>query len=150
MLRQAQADRKRSCSTINLRHDLQRTVIVAVVAVGMMQVSIDQIVDMISVGHRLVTAIRSMAVSRVMPAAAMLGRTAIRVCRTDLDDVLIDVIVVRVMQMAVVQVVDVTVVPDCDVAAALAMDVRMIGVNGMIVCGHGSSPFLGFALQCDA
>jgi len=76
--------------------------IVAMVAMRVMQVSSDQIVDMISVGNRLVAAIRAVAMSRIVAATAMLGRTAIRVGRSDLNDVLIDMIFVRMMQMPIV------------------------------------------------
>lgn len=54
---------------------LQRPVVVAMVAVRVVQVAVDQIVDVITVGHGLVTATRAMLVRCVM-AAAFVGRCA--------------------------------------------------------------------------
>ena len=47
--------------------------IVAVVAVGMMKVPVDQVVDVIAVGNGRMTAIRAMFVPLVVFAAIMLG-----------------------------------------------------------------------------
>lgn len=72
-------------------------------AVRVVQMVLDQIIDMIAVRHRFVAAARSMHVPGCVPGAAVIRGAALRVGRGDLDHVLIDVIVMRVVEMPVVQ-----------------------------------------------
>jgi hypothetical protein len=58
-------------------------VIVAVITVRMMQMTIDDIIDMVAVRHRLVPAIGTMLVANHVSAAVMVGRAAVGVFRTD-------------------------------------------------------------------
>jgi hypothetical protein len=44
--------------------------------VGMMQVTGDQVVDVVSVGHRLVSAAWAVGVARLVSAAVVIGRAA--------------------------------------------------------------------------
>ena len=103
--------------------------IVAVVAVGMMQPPVDQEVDMIAVRHGLVSAARAVRMSWI----AVGGRSvSARMRSIDVDHVLVDVSFVEVMEMAFVQVVDVVVVSNRSVAAAISVSVRMLALmNGM-------------------
>ena len=99
--------------------------IVAVVAVGMMQPPGDQEVDMIAVRHGLVFAARAVRMSWV----AVGGRSvSARMRSIDVDHVLVDVSFVGVMEMAIVQVVDVVVVSNRRVAAAISVSVRMLAL----------------------
>jgi hypothetical protein len=77
-------------------------VVVAVVFVRVVQVPVDQVVDVVAVRDRLVTAALSVGVGRI---AARVGRVAVRMVGVDLEHMLVDVVVVRVVQVAVVQVV---------------------------------------------
>jgi hypothetical protein len=125
-----------------VRDNFQRTVIVAMVAVGMVQMSIDQVVGMVAMRHGFVSAAWAVPMRRIMSAAAVVRRAAVGIRRAHFDDVLIDVILVRVMEMAVVKVIDVTLMADRDMTAARLVDMRMVGVNRVIVRSHGLS-FLG-------
>jgi hypothetical protein len=109
-------------------------VIVAVVAVGMVQVTIHQIVGVISVRDGLVATPLTVDVVRVVAAAAVLGRAGGRVALRDLDGVLVDVITVGMVQVTIVQVVDVPIVHDGLVAASGAVNVVVRFVN--IAGGH--------------
>lgn len=88
--------------------------VVAVILVRPVQPPADQVVDVIAVGHCLMSA-PSAVVMRLIagPGAGVAGWMLL----VHGDYVLIDVVAVRVMQMAVMEVVDVTVVADCGVAA---------------------------------
>ena len=99
--------------------------IVAMVPVGMMQVTVDQIVDVIAVRDGLVATSGTVHVARLMSRAPMLRRAAVGIARRNLDHVLVDVIAVRVMQMPVVEVVRVIAVPNGGVAAVRAMLMRV-------------------------
>lgn len=78
-----------------------RTVFVAMIAVWVMQVAVDQIVDMIAVRYRLVSASGPMNVIRGMGATIMVRRTAIRIFRADLDAMFVDVFAMWMMQMPI-------------------------------------------------
>jgi hypothetical protein len=109
------------------------------IAVRVVQVSIDQIVDMVAMWHRFMTATGTVPMSRIMSAAAVLQRAAIRIRCTHFDDMFIDVIFMRMMEMAIVKIIDVTPMSNGNLTTAWSMDVRMIGVNRMVISGHGLS-----------
>ncbi len=98
--------------------------IVAMVAVRMMQMPVDQIVDVVPVRHRLVPAPRTMNVPRLVSAALMFRRTRVRILRRNLDRVLIDMPVMHVMQMTVVKIVDM-----------IAMLERRVPESGTVLMG---------------
>ena len=125
-----------------LLDDLHGPVIVAMGAVGVMQVPVDQIVYMVAVRHRFVAAARAVLVFLVMAGTGMVGRAAPRIVGAHLDLVLVDVIAVRVMEMAIVQVVEVIAVLDRGMAAGRTMRVRMVGMDLVVVAGHDIHPFL--------
>jgi hypothetical protein len=105
-------------------------VVVAVIAVRVVQVAIDEIVDMIAVRHGFVPAARAMDVVGSMTGAAMVWRAPVGVHVGDLDHVLIDVAVVHVMKMPIMQVVHVIAMAYGCVAAHGAVQMRVIGVLG--------------------
>jgi hypothetical protein len=105
-------------------------VIVAVIPMGMMQMSVDQIVHVVAMRDGLMPASRTVLVRTLMPAAPVPGGTAVGIGRRHLDGVLVDMVAVHVMQMAVVQVVDVIAVTNGRVPARPAMLVRVIRVLG--------------------
>lgn len=103
--------------------------------VRVMQASVDEIVNMLAMGNRLVSATRSM---RVAGAANFWGATH-RIHFTNRYDMLINVIVMHMVQVAVMEIVDVTAVPNGRVPAARAVSMIVIGV---LICGavrHRSS-----------
>ncbi len=53
-------------TSISLRDDLQRAVIIAVIAMRMMQMAIDQIIDVVAMRHGLMAAAGAMDVTRGM------------------------------------------------------------------------------------
>jgi len=112
---------------------LERAVVVAVVAVRVMQMAVDKVVDVVAVRHRLVAATRTVAMVGVMTAAAMVGRAAVRVALAHGDDMLVDVVLVRMMQVAVMEIVDVAIVAHGEMAAPGTVLMRMVGMDGMIV-----------------
>ena len=99
--------------------------IVAVIAMVVMQMAADQIIDMIAVRNRLVTAIRAVPMLAVVFVAAVIRRAAIRIAITYADPMLFHPIAADVMQMPVVQIIGVAVVPHCRVSAIRAMHMRM-------------------------
>jgi hypothetical protein len=107
-------------------------VVVAVPAVRVMEVVVDEIVDVIAVRDLLVAAVRAVGVGAVVLAAGVIGCAGVRMLRVDLQDVLVDVVAVRVVEVAAVEVVDVVVMLDGLVAAAGPVLVGVAAVNGVL------------------
>lgn len=114
--------------------------VVAVAVVGVVQVPVDEIVDVVAVRDRWMPATRTVHVSGVVPGAPMLGRACIGIRPRHADRVLVHVIAVGMVQMPVVDVVDVTVVPHGDVAAVRSVHVLVVRVRLAAHCTlHGST-----------
>lgn len=95
------------------------------VAVRMVKVTLDEIVDVVAMRDRLVTAARPMDVTFAMTSALMVRRTLLRVRIRHGNSVIVVVIAVRVVQVAVMKKVDMALVLNRHVAAILPMNVNM-------------------------
>jgi hypothetical protein len=111
-------------------------VVVAVIAVRMVQVAFDEIVDVIPMRHRFMTAPRSVNVARVVAPAAR--RALVRIFGTHFEPVLVYMIAVRVMQMTVMQVINMIVVRDRSMSAVRAMLMVVVSVMRFVAGAHGS------------
>jgi hypothetical protein len=123
--------------------------VVAMVAVGEVQVAIDEVADVVAVRYGLVSASRSVDVAFLMSGTGVIGCAAHGVRRADVDDVLVDVAVVHMMQVPIVDVVDMVAVTDGCVAASRAMDVGVIGMLGVSALAHGWSSVGSGSLRFD-
>jgi hypothetical protein len=70
-----------------------------------------------------------------------LWRALLGIGSTDRDDVLIDMIVVHVMEMAIMQIVNMTIVAYCRMPTIGTVRVRMVRVMGLTASGHRDFPF---------
>jgi hypothetical protein len=77
-------------SNLVAAHYFDRTVIITVTLVGMMQVVIDEIVYMIAMRYCLVAATGSMLMIGLVTAAIMIGRATLRIFCTDIEDMFLD------------------------------------------------------------
>lgn len=107
---------------------LHSAVVVAVVAVWVMQVPVDHVVDVITVGHRFMPAAGAMPMGLFVTATGMRRGAVGRIGRRYLQPMLHDFATGLVMQVPVVQVIDMIAVSDGGVAAARAMMMVVIGV----------------------
>ena len=110
--------------------EFQLAVIVAVTAVRMVQVAIHEVIDMVVVRYRFMATIGAVDVSGIVTRCRR--GAAVRISGADFDNVFIDVIGVRMMQMPFVQVIDVTVVFHGGVPAASAMVMIMMRMNFVV------------------
>lgn len=117
--------------------------IVAVIAVRMMQVPVDEVVHMITVRHRLVPAAGAVLVPGLVLHGGLAGRAAVRVLSVDGDPMLIDVTLVRVVEMPVMQIIGVACVANGDMAAVAPVLMIMVLMHCVIVLGHALFPWLG-------
>jgi hypothetical protein len=106
-------------------------VVVAVIAVWVMQVSVYKVVDVVTVRYSFVTAVRAMRVR------ALGSRSVLRWIRgIDRQDMLVNMIPMHVVQMAVMNIVDVTIMADRSVAAGRSVLVGMVGMVFFVASSH--------------
>ena len=108
------------------------------VAMRVMKTPVNEVIQVIPVGHALVAAAFAVQMTAGMPLGH--GRAAVRIPRGDLDAALVHVVAVHCVQAAVVQVIDVVAVTDGRVPAAFAVDVRVLRMNPVL--RHGQSFFI--------
>jgi hypothetical protein len=101
-------------------------VVVAVRAVGVMQVAGDQIVDVVPVRKGLVSAALAVVVSSCMPAAGMVRDAAVGIGRANRQPMVVDVAPVDVVKVPVVQEVGVSFVTDSGVPATRTVSVTAV------------------------
>jgi len=114
--------------------------IITVIAMRMVKVAVDEIVDVVTVWNGLVTATRSMNVTGIMSAAAMRRRAAIGILIAHRDHVLVDMITMQVMEVPIVEIVDMVAVTDRGMAASGTVSMIMVRVVGKTATGHWNTP----------
>jgi phage tail protein X len=120
-------------------------VVVAVLFVRPMQPPVDQVIDVIAVRDRLVTALIAVSVRRIAVGGTLV---ACGVRLIDRDRVVVDMIAVRVVQVAVVEIVDVVLVANRGVPATGPVLVRVVAL--MDVVGHDATLRLRVAVRKPA
>lgn len=90
-----------------------------------MEMTRDEVVDVIAMRNGVVAAARSMPVILGVASAVVVRRAIGRILLAHADSVFIEMAVVREVHMTVVQIVVVPVVHDSRVSAAVAMPMRM-------------------------
>jgi hypothetical protein len=115
-------------------------VVVTVIAVRMVQVAVDEIVDVIPMRHRFMAAPRSVNVARLVAAAAR--RALVRIFGAHFEPVLVYMIAVRMMQMPVMQIINMIVVLDGSMSAVRAMLMVVVSVMWFVAGAHAEAPWL--------
>jgi hypothetical protein len=113
----------------SLSDDLELSMVVAVTIVLVVQVAIDQVIDMVAVRDRRVSASRSVYVVGRVGRADMSAGAGGWVMSRDLQDMLFDHSVEgRVMQVSIVEIVDMSIMFDCRMPAIFSVDMVMVFV----------------------
>jgi hypothetical protein len=118
--------------------------VVAMALMRMVKVSIDEIIDVVSVRDRRMPTSRPMHVVFLVPGASMPPGASIRIHRCHTEGMLFDTSIGGlVMQVAIMEVVDMVVVLNGGVPALRSMNMVMM----FVFLRHRSSPnkFLGFS-----
>jgi hypothetical protein len=116
--------------------------IVAMVIMGIVKMAPDQIIHMVSVRHGFVTAVGAVYMALRVTFAFMSRSTVLRIGLTDVYDMLIDMVTVRVMQMTIVKVADMVIVGDASVTTFRAVGMGMIFMLWQDTIGICHSAFL--------
>lgn len=123
--------------------------VVAMAAMRMVQMAVNKIVDMVPMRDRLVTTVRPV---RMTGATNLRGATH-RIGSVDRYGVLVNMIAVHMVHMAIMQIVDMPIVPNRRVPAVRPMLVRVVvvmllgtGRHGrpFLVCHKPGSPIIAF------
>lgn len=102
------------------------------IAMGVMQASLDQVVDVVTVRYGLVAAVRAVHV-----ICAPGSRGAVRRVRgTDSEDVLINMVPMHVMQMAVMNIVNVSIMEHRSMTTGRSVSMGMVGMVLLGTSGH--------------
>lgn len=113
----------------SLSDHLKLSMVIAVAIVLVVQVAIDQVIDMVAVRDRRVSASRSVHVVGRVGRAGMSAGAGGWVMSRNLQDMLFDHPVEgRVMQVSIVEVVDMSIMFDCRMPAVFSVDMVMVFV----------------------
>jgi hypothetical protein len=112
--------------------------IIAVSAVRMVQMTIDQVINMVAVRHGLVAAVGAVS---VMGFATVVRRAFLRIRGGYLNLMVVHMIAMSEMQMAIVEIVGVAVVFHGSVAAVWAMHMVVSPRVFLVSVGHLSQSF---------
>jgi len=102
--------------------------IVTMIAMRMMKVAVHDVVNVVAVGNRRVTAVGAVLVGLVVGFASMAWCATRRIGRVHGKDVFFHIAAVLVVQMAVVEIIDVPFVQDAGVSAVGTVFVGMVFV----------------------
>lgn len=120
--------------------EFDRAVVVAMISVGMVQVAVDKIVDVVAMWHGLVTASGAMNVAGRVSTAVVAWRALVRISHADFEPVLVYVVAMRMVQVPIVEIIDVIAMLDSGVAAVCAMLMIVRGVMRFVAGAHREAP----------
>jgi len=115
----------------------QRAVVVAVVTVREVQVAIDQIIHMVTVRHHFMPAAGTVDMAGIVTGTVVLRGTGDGIGCADGNHMLVNVPVMREVQMTIVQIINMPLMTYGCMPTVGTMLVGMIGVLEMGAGGHG-------------
>ena len=95
------------------------------IAVGMVQLTVHQVINMIAMGHSLMSAAGAVLVLMIVSAVTGYWLAAIRIHSRNSNLVFLDLTIFLMTKMAILQVVDMSIVLNGDMSAVRAMLVGM-------------------------
>ena len=104
---------------------------IAVIAARMMQMTIDEVVNMIAMRNSLVTAVFPMLVVCVVAAASVSLGAVVRVSSGDSENMFVDMFTMRRVKVAIMEIIDVVCMLDRCMAATGAVLVGIVLVDRM-------------------
>jgi hypothetical protein len=131
-------------SVVSISDQLHRPVVVAMIAMCVMEPSVDEVIEMITVRDGFVSAVRTVLVAW----APDFGGAVHGVRGADRDDMLVNMIPVHVVQMAVMKIVNMAVMANSRMPAVRAMLVDMVGMLPLGAGGHEILLLLRLRSRC--
>ena len=103
-----------------------RSMVVAVIAVRVVEVAVDDVVDVVAVRDRLVTTTGAVHVIFVVTSAAVSRCTAVGVCVGHIESMFVYMVPVGVVEVAIMQIVDVVAVFNGGVSTVWSMHMCVV------------------------
>lgn len=122
--------------TVSVSDNLKRSMVITVIAVRVMKMAINEIVDVIAVRHGLVTTARTMDMPGFMAGTTVFRRATVRVLFTHFNHMLIDMILMRMMKVTVMQIIDMVPMANSGMTAARTVFMCVVGVMRMVALSH--------------
>jgi hypothetical protein len=123
-----------------VRDHRQRTVVIAVVAVWMMQAAVHQIVYMIAMRHSFVATTRPVPMRRLVTGRVILRIAAVRIAVAHGNHMMLGAATLGMLKATVIEIIGVAFVPHGEMAASGAMNVgRSLTGSALFGCHGGSS-----------
>lgn len=104
--------------------------VIAMTRVDMMQMTVDQVVQVVAVRNRLVAASRPVDVTLIVFSTLVIGSALVLVALINTETVLVHMTFVHVVKMAVMEIIDMVAMLDCGMPASVAVLVLMVGMHG--------------------
>ena len=117
-------------------HDVEWTVIVAMVAVVMMEPTFDEVINVVAVRDRLMPAAGSMDMARLVTFVPIRRRAPGRVFDGHFNNMLLDIVPFLMVQMSLMEVVDMVAMLHGDMTAICIVMMRMLSVREMVPGRH--------------
>jgi len=131
--------------SVALRSDqLDGPVIIAMISMWMMETTIHNVVDMISMRHSLMLTAWTVNVVRIMTCAYVIRCALIWIFLGHLQTVFIDVVTMHMVKMSIVYVIDMVTMSDGSVPTIRSVDVGMVWMDlaGCLSVAHQDSLFI--------
>ena len=113
---------------------------ITVIAMGMMQVAVNQVVHMVAMRNLLMAASGTVDMSTIMPGTSVTWCALGRIRRIDLQRMLVNMRTVDVVQMAIVQIIGMAIVVYGQMTAAWTM--LMVVIVMFPACIHTHPPVM--------
>jgi len=126
---------------LDLFNYLNRSVVVAMVAVRMMEAAVNQVIHVVTMGNRGMAAIGTMNVLRRAFISGESRGAFVRIGRINGNRVFVHMILVWMMQMAIVEVIYMPFMLDGDMPAAGCVDVSMVRMRCTSLFAHNCFGF---------
>ncbi len=114
--------------------------VIAMAVMGMMKMVIDQVVDMFAVRHGFMSAPGAMRVLLGMSLALMFRSAIFGIGIRYTDYMFVDMVIMGMVQVAIVQIIDMTIMHDARVSTFRAVRMNMVFVMWQSTIGHLHSP----------
>ena len=119
-----------------LSNNLKGPVVVAMVAVRMMEMAVHKVVNMVAMRNGGMSAFGAVNMLRLMFGGGISRRAFVRVGRINGNSMFIHVVAMRMMKMAILKIINMPFVPDGGVAASGCVHVRRIRVGCTRMFAH--------------
>ncbi|HTR43307.1 MAG TPA: hypothetical protein VMH87_16975 [Pseudomonadales bacterium] len=120
--------------TLNLFNNFERSMIVAMIAMGVVKSSINQIINVVPMRDSRMPAVGAMNMFGLVFGNSKARSAFVGIGGVDGNLVFIHMVSMGMMQMAIMKIIRMSFMLDCSMSTARTVDMRMICVSGARMC----------------